>query len=220
MQDGIISGNGNSRYLKTVSAALGLYPTYEDFMNALIAGTFPIDLNGINTAGWTQQGTPLNKASLLADSTATSIGLTSVATPDQAIAKIKQLIDQSNQNANTKALAELKSYIGTGTYGKSNPTSVTFSFAPDILFIPMYLENDRLISMLDYSMPTMICSILGTSFSNIINSGFSGGSNTNKEYSYGKKSSDGKTVYWYNDTDTTSQLNQDGVTYYVLAIKG
>ena len=48
MQDGIIAGNGSSRYLKTVAAALSLYPSYEDFITALIAGTFPIDLNGIN----------------------------------------------------------------------------------------------------------------------------------------------------------------------------
>lgn len=61
MQDGIIAGNGSSRYLKTVAAALSLYPTYEDFITALIAGTFPIDLNGINEAGWSRQGTPLNK---------------------------------------------------------------------------------------------------------------------------------------------------------------
>lgn len=85
MQDGIIAGNGNSRYLKTVSAALGLYPTYEDFMAALIAGTFPIDLNGINTSGWTQQGTALNKANLLADSTATSLDLSTSATVNDAI---------------------------------------------------------------------------------------------------------------------------------------
>lgn len=67
MQDAIIKGNGNSRFLKTVAAALSLYPTYEDFLQALVAGNFPIDLNGINADGWTQQGTPLNKGNLLSD---------------------------------------------------------------------------------------------------------------------------------------------------------
>ena len=86
MQDGIIAGNGNSRYLKTVSAALSLYPTYQDFMAAVIAGTFPIDLNGINIAGWTQQGTALNKANLLKDATAALYGLGTDAVPDDVLA--------------------------------------------------------------------------------------------------------------------------------------
>ena len=65
MQDGIINGTGNSRYLKTISGFLSLYPTYEAFAQAVIAGTLPVDLNGKNPDGWAQQGTPLNKANLL-----------------------------------------------------------------------------------------------------------------------------------------------------------
>lgn len=75
MQDGIIKGIGNSRYLKTVAEALALYPTYEDFMAAFIAGTLPIDLNGINAAGWDTLPTWLNKANLLTDTTAEKLGL-------------------------------------------------------------------------------------------------------------------------------------------------
>ena len=114
MQDGIIAGNGNSRYLKTVSAALGLYPTYEDFMTALIAGTFPIDLNGINTAGWTQQGTALNKANLLTDATCSELGIAITSTPNDALSKIKSLIDNANTNANARAKIKTGTYIGTG----------------------------------------------------------------------------------------------------------
>ena len=89
MQDGIIAGNGSSRYLKTVAAALSLYPTYEDFITALIAGTFPIDLNGINEAGWSRQGTPLNKGTLLSDTTETKIwGSAGNHTVDQALGQI------------------------------------------------------------------------------------------------------------------------------------
>lgn len=75
MQDAIIKGIGNSRYLKTVGEALSLYPTYEDFLQAMIAGTFPVDFNGINKDGWTQQGTPLNKANLLSDTVISTLGL-------------------------------------------------------------------------------------------------------------------------------------------------
>ena len=75
MQDAIMKGNGNSRYLKTVGEALSLYPTYEDFLQAMIAGTFPVDFNGINKDGWTQLGTLLNKANLLSDTVISTLGL-------------------------------------------------------------------------------------------------------------------------------------------------
>ena len=86
MQDAIMKGNGNSRYLKTVGEALSLYPTYEDFLQAMIAGTFPVDFNGINKDGWTQRGTPLNKANLLSDTVISTLGLSTGAnsTPNDA----------------------------------------------------------------------------------------------------------------------------------------
>lgn len=86
MQDAVIKGIGNSRYLKTVGEALSLYPTYEDFLQAMIAGTFPVDFNGINKDGWTQQGTPLNKANLLSDTVISTLGLSTGAnsTPNDA----------------------------------------------------------------------------------------------------------------------------------------
>lgn len=81
-----MKGNGNSRYLKTVGEALSLYPTYEDFLQAMIAGTFPVDFNGINKDGWTQQGTLLNKANLLSDTVISTLGLSTGAnsTPNDA----------------------------------------------------------------------------------------------------------------------------------------
>lgn len=86
MQDAIMKGSGNSRYLKTVGEALSLYPTYEDFLQAMIAGTFPVDFNGINKDGWTQQGTHLNKANLLSDTVISTLGLSTGAnsTPNDA----------------------------------------------------------------------------------------------------------------------------------------
>ena len=82
MQDGIIKGTGNSRYLKSISSFLTQYPTYQDFAAALAAGTLPIDLNGINETGWDQIGTALNKANLLSDETVEAFGdLLTPATP-------------------------------------------------------------------------------------------------------------------------------------------
>lgn len=213
MQDGIIAGNGNSRYLKTVSAALGLYPTYEDFMTALIAGTFPIDLNGINTAGWTQQGTALNKANLLTDATCSALGIATTSTPNDAILKIKNLINSANQNANNRTLLEIKSYIGTGASGENNPCSISFSFAPDVV---IYIGNrpvnggsfEFLRSIYNQY---VLCSLLNASFSVSELLAFG---------CYAKISSDRKTISWYDySSDNEDQLNFKNYNYYFMALK-
>lgn len=88
MTDLVIKGTGNSRYLKSVADFLTQYPTYEDFVDALVAGTLPIDFNGINSAGIQTQGTPLNKANLLKDTTASKYGQGSNATVDSVLNQI------------------------------------------------------------------------------------------------------------------------------------
>lgn len=88
MQDAIALGTGNSRYLKSVSGFMSLYPTYESFVTALVAGTLPIDLNGFNPDGWAQQGMPLDKANLLTDATAALAGLGPEATPNDVFATL------------------------------------------------------------------------------------------------------------------------------------
>lgn len=89
MKDMVPKGTGNSRTLKSVSNFLTLYPTYNDFVAAIVAGTLPIDLGAINSAGCDEVGTPLNKANLLTDATATAIGLTgSNPTVNDALAAI------------------------------------------------------------------------------------------------------------------------------------
>ncbi len=90
MIDGIINENGNSRYLRSVANLLTLYPTYEDFAAALVAGTLPIDLAGINEDGWATLGTALNKANLMSDATAALLG--GVETVDEGLAAIAPLV--------------------------------------------------------------------------------------------------------------------------------
>lgn len=98
MQDSIMMETGNSRYLKSVSGFLSLYPTYEAFAAALVAGTLPVDLNGINADGWAQLGTELNKANLLTDATAALSDLGPEATPNEMFAalanKLRALADK------------------------------------------------------------------------------------------------------------------------------
>lgn len=135
MQDGIIKGTGNSRYLKSISNFLTQYPTYQDFVAALVAGTLPIDLNGINETGWDQLGTALNKANLLSDETCAALGLPNTAVPDDALKTIKNI--------------EFGSYVGTGKYGEKTPNVLTFGFKPQLVIIPstymaiMMREYDR-----------------------------------------------------------------------------
>lgn len=79
MIDSVLKGTGNSRFLKS---AVPAGTSWADALAMLQAGTFPIDFNGINTEGFQQVGTPLNKANLLKDATAAQIGLPSSTTPD------------------------------------------------------------------------------------------------------------------------------------------
>lgn len=79
MKDSILKGTGNSRFLKS---AIPEGTTWAEALAMLRAGTFPMDLNGINTEGFQQVGTPLNKANLLKDVTALTLGLTGDAVPN------------------------------------------------------------------------------------------------------------------------------------------
>lgn len=79
MIDSVLKGTGNSRFLKS---AVPAGTSWADTLAMLQAGTFPIDFNGINTEGFQQVGTPLNKANLLKDATAAQIGLPPSTTPD------------------------------------------------------------------------------------------------------------------------------------------
>lgn len=127
MIDSKLAGTGNSRFLKSVSNFKTLYPTYDDFVAALIAGTLPIDLNGINPDGWTQQGTPLNKANLLSDDVANGLGLVDDATPNGAFNAIINAKGKSNGFATLDSSGKVPStqlpsmnYIPTSQKGVAN----------------------------------------------------------------------------------------------------
>ena len=108
-----------------------VYPTYADFVAALVAGTLPIDLNGINAAGWTQQGTALNKANLLTDATAAKFGLTGTAV-------INDVLDNIGDN---KLLIATGEYTGAGTSGAGNENTLTLGFKPLYLLVKPAAET-------------------------------------------------------------------------------
>lgn len=88
MQDSILNETGNSRFLRTEASALQKYPTYQAFMQALMAGEVLIDLYGINPDGFAQVGTTLNKSNLLTDATAALADLGPEATPNEMFAAV------------------------------------------------------------------------------------------------------------------------------------
>lgn len=82
MQNFVPLGTGNSRLMRSNIPA---GTTWEQARAMLNAGTFPYDTGQLNAAGISQQGTPLNKDTLLKDATAALYGLTD-AVPDDVLA--------------------------------------------------------------------------------------------------------------------------------------
>lgn len=85
MNDLIIKGTGNSRYLKS---NISPETTLQELIEMLNNGMFPFDFNGLNPAGIEEMGTPLNTATVLKDETAALYGLDGTAVPDDVFKKI------------------------------------------------------------------------------------------------------------------------------------
>lgn len=96
MIDSVIAGTGNSRFLRT---SISANTTWEDALTMLRAGTFPIDLAGINIDGYVTVGTPLNAETLLKEAVITALDLDENATPSDAWEKLIAIV-------NTKADAD------------------------------------------------------------------------------------------------------------------
>lgn len=140
MKDSVILGSGNSRYLKSVENFKTLYPTYDDFAAALVAGTLPIDLNGINAAGFQQVGDALNKYNLLKDATAALYGLPDTAVPDDVLSLLSNailLLNGSLQAANGIEIPLGKIIHGqfTTTGAQSEVIPIVLDFSPRAFFI-------------------------------------------------------------------------------------
>lgn len=119
----------------------------------------------------------------------------------QSLAEVKQWVQDNG------LLLYTGQYTGTGTYGSSNPTSITFPFEPIIWFTPEYQYAPN--HMDSYGI--VVLSMFGGDYGV---TGFpSGGGIT-------RIKKDGNTLSWYNDTNANYQLNYSGVPYYFAAIGG
>lgn len=139
MIDSVLKGNGNSRFLKS---AVPAGTSWADALAMLQAGTFPIDFNGINTEGFQQVGTPLNKANLLKDATAAQIGLPPSTTPDgmfQALGNTgelhvwrKTVVNASEKPAGYTLGTETTKTLGLTRNSDSSSWAITVELASSV----------------------------------------------------------------------------------------
>nr|DAG35497.1 MAG TPA: hypothetical protein [Bacteriophage sp.] len=121
-------------------------------------------------------------------------------------------------NAVTSPGIETGSYVGTGTYGESNPNSLTFEFEPKLVFMfegkfPATKNVGSQTSHPVYGTTIGMTTTYSKSLFNIysMRSG-------DDYYLYAKKSSDGKTLSWYHGASARAQMNDSKVTYRYIAI--
>ena len=105
-----------------------------------------------------------------------------------------------------KARMQVVSYVGTGTYGDGNQCSITANFKiKSAIMMYHYIPSAGSLFMVSDELSTNYTSGIG--FSEV-----------NANYSWGKKSADGKTLFWYGTRSASGQFNESGKTYYVLCI--
>lgn len=106
-------------------------------------------------------------------------------------------------NAVTAPRIETGSYVGTGTYGESNPNTLTFGFKPKMVMVSS--------STINTAGSNLITPMIW--FDGVIYAYASPGGYSNKF------TLDGNTISWYStSTYTKDQYNNNGETYYYIAI--
>ena len=118
---------------------------------------------------------------------------------------------------------EIGSYIGTGTFGINNPTVISFSIPVDIVIVPNYTNiqhpgsADGSFSIKTGNYDTYswveLSSHLTTEY--VENRGFAAKGNSSTNF-YGKKSSDNKNFYTYNEQFAEQQMNKAGYEYFYI----
>lgn len=213
MTDTIIKGSGNSRTLKTVPNIKSMVSSLDDLLDLFIAG-FPVDVGPLNQAGVEQIGTGYTKAEVLTDALCSALGLSTTATPNQALDKLRQLVNAAQSTANGNAKIQAGYYTGTNTGGSSNPNYLTFSFNPKLVMIVVI--GTQLVASLSSQYWAVQTDALTSTYTE--NMGF--GTIDSYQRPYGKKV--GNTIYWYHPNARSSyggpQYNASGVKYYYIAI--
>ena len=205
---------------------------YPKTIAAQITGTVPIGSGGTNgttapsgvnnlVAGLSQITPASNDLFPFRDISGNTGGSVTLANLATALGN-NGVITPSNLATKASALGFTKiqtgSYVGTGTYGKDNPCSLTFDFAPKfIIFTNEKISNGRYDNICSSSSASenfiMInTQILTTAY--VEGTGFGNVSGTADPR--GAKSEDGKIIYWWNNT-ASAQFNTQNYTYYWVA---
>ena len=150
-----------------------------------------------------EDGDPLNKNTLLKDGTAALFGLGASALPDDVFRTAHEMIE-------SKAVISAGSYIGTGLFGSSNPTSLTFDFEPKFLIVTKPERSVHTTNTLCYE---FFVWAKGATLDYLP---------AGDAYGNGKRiyTLNGNTISWYVHTtaDHNGQFNESGVTYHYVAI--
>lgn len=164
------------------------------------------------------EGDALNKANLLPDALCTLLGIATTSLPKDALTALKTLCDGNTTLANAKAQIATGSYTGTGTYGSGNPNSYVFSFAPKIALLTTKVVGTPVVyGGLTKSSFFIDMSVLTTSY--MLVCCLQADAVLTQDAFFAKKSADGKTLYWYHETNASRQFNdQYNRTYYMIGI--
>ena len=152
----------------------------------------------------TQEGTPLNKDSLLKDATAALYGLGADAVPDNVLALLKTLVDNAQASADGKVQIKTGSYVGTGTYGVDNPNQIVLPFPPQFFaIIPVTGSQNKHYAVI--GIPGAL-SLRYNAYTGSVG-----------EYTATNIKAIGNVLQWYTATNAAEQLNYNGATYkYVV----
>lgn len=207
MQDTIPKGTGNSLLIKSVSDFLTKYPTYEDMAAALVAGTFPIDLMGLNADGVSQEGTPLNTQNLLSDTAAAAMaaatGEDAPSTPSEAFSQIAAAVTSGAKIATG-------TYYGSAAYGSGAPNTLTFDFKPNLVLV--YESNMGMLFGDTGSSANNAMAMLAARGATATGRSY-GSNNASLHLTWGDNS-----LSWYSDSDWTRQFNYPSALYRYIAI--
>lgn len=110
-----------------------------------------------------------------------------------------------------KARVQVLSYVGTGTYGSSNPNSLTFDFVPKLVIIRANGAANVFIYTLLFLAGTLTKTFQENGYVNLI-----GDSEPGLSDAYARVS--GRTLAWYSVDSYNRQANYKGAKYTAIAI--
>lgn len=146
MQDFIPKGNGNSRSLKS---SIPDGTTWEQALEMLRNGTFHIDIGPVNDEGVSQRGSPVNKNTLLKDSTAGLFQLGADAVPDEVLQILSKAAVVGEDGTLVSITDKLPLSFGKAIYGQytgngnpENSVKISTPFHPRFCFLAKNNFND------------------------------------------------------------------------------